>query len=284
MRLGMNMLLWTTEVTLEHLPLFERLKAGGFDGVEVPISENPVSFFEELGRSTADLGLERTAILSLEAHTNPVSPDPAVRAAAVDRLKWAIERVVALGADRLGGPFHSAYAEFSGEPPTDDERKWCAETMRAAAEFAGEAGVTLNTEFLNRFECYVLTTAADARALVREVDHPSFRMLYDTHHAHIEEKDPAASIRACAEEIGHVHVSESDRGTPGTGQVAWAATMRALREIEYEGWFMIEAFSRLSPAFANAIHVWRDYSDPDEIWRDGGPFLRSAWEAAVARA
>ena len=49
-------------------------------------------------------------------------------------------------------------------------------------------------------------------------------MMYDTFHAHIEEKDPRAALQDCADVLVHVHVSENDRGTPGTGQVAWDET------------------------------------------------------------
>ena len=46
-------------------------------------------------------------------------------------------------------------------------------------------------------------------------------MMYDSFHAHIEEKDQARAIASCAAETIHVHVSENDRGMPGTGQVDW---------------------------------------------------------------
>ena len=38
MKVGMNMLLWTTDVQEEHYPLMAELKAGGFDGVELMLS------------------------------------------------------------------------------------------------------------------------------------------------------------------------------------------------------------------------------------------------------
>lgn len=77
--------------------------------------------------------------------------------------------------------------------------------------------------------------SADLAALVREVDHPRVRMMYDTFHAHIEEKDPREALRACSDVLVHVHASENDRSTPGTGQVGWDATFDGLREIGYDG-------------------------------------------------
>ncbi|MDP6763809.1 MAG: sugar phosphate isomerase/epimerase [Planctomycetota bacterium] len=278
MKIGMNMLLWAPVVGEEHFPLFERLKQTGFDGVEIPIHENAVEDYRKLGDHLDSLGLERTGTLALPPHQDPISADAGERAAALERMRGAAERTAALGGTVIAGPFHSAYAVFSGAGPTADEKRRSAEVMHASAEAAGAAGVSLACEFLNRFECYLLNTAADARELVRAVDHPSFSMLYDTHHAHIEEQDVADAILSSATEIGHVHVSENDRGVPGRGLVDWATTFRCLKEIGYDGWLMIEAFSRLDPQFAAAVHIWRDFSnDPDEVQRDGFTFVRDRW-------
>ncbi|MGK0220584.1 MAG: D-psicose/D-tagatose/L-ribulose 3-epimerase [Planctomycetota bacterium] len=282
MKVGMNMLLWTPDVCEEHLPLCERLAKLGYDGLELTLQvDRGSAHYASLGRVFDGLGLERTAIAALDVSTNPLDENPAVRAAALERLRWAVDAAAAFGAPVIAGPFHSAYAHFHGRPATQDERGRCAEVMHAAAEIAGAAGITLACEALNRFECYVLNTAAEGAALVKAVDHPSFKLLYDTHHAHIEEKDSAAAIRFLGDSIGHVHVSENDRGTPGSGQVAWVDSFRALQAIGYDGWLMIEAFSRIDEGFANAIHVWREFDDPDAITKDGLAFIRGAWEQAA---
>ncbi|NNE76522.1 MAG: sugar phosphate isomerase/epimerase, partial [Pricia sp.] len=74
------------------------------------------------------------------------------------------------------------------------------------------------------------------------------------------------------------HISENDRGTPGSGQVNWSDTFRGLKEINYDGWLTIEAFSTIIPEFANAINVWRDYSPADEIYTKGIEFIKSGME------
>lgn len=283
MKLGMNLLLWTTAVTDEHLPLFAKLKETGFDGVEVPLSDAPDSQYRRITKELEVTGLQCTTVTLLDAARNPISPDANVRRAALERLKWAIDRTAQLGGEVMCGPFHSAYKVFSGRGPTEDEKRWGADVLRAAGEEAAKVGVRLGVEFLNRFECYFLNTTADACELVRRVDHPSVGVLYDTHHANIEEKDVAAAIAAGAESIGHVHVSENDRGTPGKGQVRWTETFGALEEIDYDGWLVIEAFSRLQPDFAAAIHIWRDFFvSPEEVYRDGHRFVREMWARATA--
>jgi D-psicose/D-tagatose/L-ribulose 3-epimerase len=282
MRLGMNLLLWTTRVTEEHFPLFAKLRQIGFDGVELPLAvDQPESHYRRVRRELERCGLRCTTVTLVDATTNPISSDAEVRRAAVERLKWAVGTTATLGGEVMCGPFHSAYKVFVGRGPNEDEKRWGADVLREAGEAAAAAKVRLGVEFLNRFECYFLNTTADACDLVERVGRPEVQVLYDTHHAHLEEKDVVRAITAGAKSIGHVHVSENDRGTPGRGQVRWRETFESLKRIGYDGWLVIEAFSRLDPAFAAAIHIWRDFfGSPDEVARDGHRFIRDEWQKA----
>jgi len=278
MKTGMNLLLWTTNVTPEYYPVLGALKKAGYDGVELPIFEGDATHYQAIRAELDKQGLKATAVTVVGPDHSPISPDASVRMAAVERLKWAIEMAAICGVDNLCGPFHSPLAVFSGDPPTDDEKKRAADVLRQAAEFAQAAGVTLCAEYLNRFECYFLTTAADAVKLVKAVDHPNFRTMYDTFHANIEEKDIPAAIRHIAPVMSHVHISENDRGTPGTGHVHWDATFQTLREVKYDGWLVIEAFGRALPALAAATKVWRDlFPKAEEVYIDGLQFMKAKW-------
>jgi D-psicose/D-tagatose/L-ribulose 3-epimerase len=281
MKTGMNLLLWTGLVTDEHFPLLGKIKAAGYDGVELPVFEGEVSHYQMLGKELKKQGLKCTTVTIVGPEANPISPDAAVRKAAVDRLKWAIDCNRALGAETMVGPFHSPLGVFSGDPPTADEKSRAAEVLRHAAEFAKQANLMLAIEYLNRFECYFLTTAADALALVKSVDHPNFRTMYDTFHANIEETRPSTAIKTVAPYLAHVHISENNRGTPGTGQVDWFESFRTLREVGYDGWLVIEAFGRALPALAAATRVWRDFfPSPEHVFTHGIKFMKSMWEQA----
>lgn len=281
MNCSMNLLLWTTHVTEEHFPLLEKLKAAGFDGVEIPIFEGDESHFRKIGAKLKELGLRATAVTVMSAETNPVSSDAGVRRAAGERLKWAIGNLAALGGEILCGPLHSALGVFSGTGPTADEKARCVEVMRAAADHAAQANAYLAVEYLNRFECYFLTTAADTVALADAVNHPHFHAMYDTFHANIEEKAIAPAITSMRDHLIHVHISENDRGTPGTGHVHWAETFKALKSLNYRGWLTIEAFGRAMPALAAATRVWRDlFPHPDEVYTKGLAFIKESWAKA----
>jgi D-psicose/D-tagatose/L-ribulose 3-epimerase len=272
----MNMLLWSTDVTgSQYDQTFEMLGDAGYDGVEIPIFDAEIEKYERLGRRLDDLGLAALAVTARSEHESPISTDPDVRARGLDATRAAIDACTALGAPLLCGPIQAPLGVFSGAAPTADERARAAEGLRRAAEHAQSRGVTLALEYLNRFEMYLVTSAAEAAALVREVDHPNCRMMYDTFHAHIEEKDPRAAIRECADVLVHVHLSENDRSTPGAGQVDWDTTFAALDEIGYGAWIVIEAFGDSLPELAGATKIWRRmFESEEQLARDGAAFVR----------
>ena len=276
MKLGMNMLLWSTDVSgSEYDATFAMLKEAGFDGVEVPIFDREIDKYAELGRRLDALGLERIAVGARGAADDPISADPAVRAEAAAATRANLDAAAALGAPLICGPLAAPLGVFSGAPPTADEKARSVEYLQKVAPYAEERGVTIALEYLSRFEMYLTNTAADLAALVREVGHPYCRMMYDTFHAHIEEKDPRAALQACKDVLVHVHLSESDRSTPGTGQVAWETTFAALGEIGYDGWVSIEAFGGSLPDLAAATKIWRRmFESEEQLARDGAAFIR----------
>jgi D-psicose/D-tagatose/L-ribulose 3-epimerase len=282
MKVGFNMLLWTTHVTEEAFPLLEAIKKVGYDGVEIPLFEGQPEHFEKVGKAIKDNGLGCTSVgvIPDEEH-NPISPDAKHRQGGLQHLKWAIDCSAALNSDVLCGPLYQPLGVFTGEPPTEEEKQRAAEVHREASELAAKSNVALGIEFLNRFECYFLNTMADAAAHVKRVDHPNCGVLYDTFHANIEEKDPVGCIGKHIDAINHVHISENDRGTPGKGHIDWPGTFKALRSNGYDGWLVIEAFGRALPDLAAATRVWRDFfPDREKVYAEGLQFIKEQWKAA----
>jgi D-psicose/D-tagatose/L-ribulose 3-epimerase len=282
-KLGFNVLVWTASIPDALFPIVERLKQIGYDGIEICNGDQDPARYKQLNTHLRNLGLGVTCVTVVGPEANPVSPDKAVRAKALDQLKWNIDRTVDVGSRMLIGPIHSAFATFSRAAPTDDEYQRSAEVLRAAGDYARSAKVILCPEALNRFECYLCNTMAQLRRLVELTNHPNVLGMFDTHHANIEEKNQVEAIKTIAPHLGHVHLSENDRGTPGSGHVNFAEALQTLHSINYDGWMVIEAFSRADPAFANAINVWREFSPAWEIAEGGYTYLRRAIEAAGYR-
>jgi D-psicose/D-tagatose/L-ribulose 3-epimerase len=279
MKYGMNMLLWTTDVNESHYGILESLRKIGYDGVELPVFEMNDIKFANLGRKLDSLGLARTAVTVSTDAANPISADAAVRQAALENLKRAIDCCYSAGATHLCGPIHSALGSFTGQGPTADEWNWGKEILTQAADYAKPAHVTLVVEYLNRFECYFLTCAADAGRFCREVNHSHCKTMYDTFHANIEEKSITGAITSYADQFVHVHISENDRSTPGEGGVNWDETFTALKEVNYDGWLVVEAFGLSLPALAAATKIWRRMF-PDELTlaNNALKFMKTRWE------
>lgn len=275
MKFGMNLLLWTGAMNDDMIPVVASLKEMGYDGVEIPVFEDNIDLYTQWGAHLKEMGLECTAVTVRGEEDNPISADPAVRALGVENNKRALDNAAAAGAVRLVGPYHSALGVFSGQGPTEDEWKWGVDSMRQVAEHAETVGITLGVEALNRFETYLLNTHADSARFVRDVDHPNARMMYDTFHANIEEKDIAQAIRDCSDVCALVHISENDRSTPGTGNVDWDTNFNTLKEVGYDGWMVVEAFGLALPELVAATKIWRRmYESEEQLAGDALKFMQ----------
>jgi D-psicose/D-tagatose/L-ribulose 3-epimerase len=283
MKTGFNLLLWTSHVTEQHFPLIEKLAKAGYDGVEIPVLEGTPADYGKVLKVIRDNGLACDVVTNMpDAQHNPVSPEGKLRRNALEFMKRVIDCTHALEADLLCGPFYQPVGLFTGAGPSDEEKKRAVEHARASAEHAAKAGVTLAVEFLNRFEAYFLTTMDGVAEHVKAVGMPNFKAMFDTFHANIEEADPAASIRAHRPIITHVHISENNRGVPGSGHNDWKGIFKALRSTGYDNWLTIEAFGRVLPAFAAATRIWRDiFESPEALYTAGIRFIRQQWDAAA---
>jgi D-psicose/D-tagatose/L-ribulose 3-epimerase len=277
MRFGMNLLMWTDTLTDEMLPLLEELQEIGFDTVEIPAFDlDNLDNYTKWGKRFDELGLSRTGTAVRGPDENPISPDPAVRRKGIDANKRNVDCCAAAGCRVMAGPFHSALGLFTGKGPTEDEWKWGVEGMQEVAEHAEKAGVKLGIEYLNRFECYFLNTAADGARFVREVDNPACGMMYDTFHSHIEEKSVAEAIRALKGCLVHVHISENDRSTPGQGNVRWAESFDTLKEIGYDEAMVVEAFGLALEKLIPATKIWRRmYQSERQLATDALRFMKA---------
>ncbi|MGB3851218.1 MAG: sugar phosphate isomerase/epimerase family protein [Tunicatimonas sp.] len=273
-KIGFNVLAWSAVVSKDLLPILDRLREIGYDGVEFLIGSPDEAAYRTVGRHAQDIGLEVTTVFVLNAEENIIDPSAAVRQQGLERLRWAIDRAHDLNASLMCGPFHSAFATFAQHAPQEQEYDRSAEALHATGDYAAPANVLLTPEALNRFECYLCNTMEQLKHLVTKVDHPQVQAMFDTHHANIEEKKIDGALLTIAPHLRHVHISENDRGTPGEGHVPWDETFARLAAMDYQGWLTIEGFTRNDPDFANAINVWREFAQPWHMAERGLAFIR----------
>lgn len=272
MKYSMNLLLWGNQIDDRLFPTLELIKEIGFDGVEVPIfNTNPEHWFN-FRKKLDSLGLacETDTICGPGEHL--ISTDPSMRKSTLEHLKRAVDCSLVLGATKLMGPYHSALGVFTGQPHTEDEWKWAVDGLWHLAEYAESFDITLGLEYLNRFESYLVSCGDEMIRLVDDINHTHCKIMFDTFHANIEEKNIGDTMRKMGDRISFIQLSENDRSTPGKGNVDWEGTFKAIRDLKYDGWISIEAFSPKLPV----ANIWRKMFDSEEqLMRDGFAFIKS---------
>ena len=283
MQVGVNLLCLTGFVEERHLVEIRRLKQLGYDGVEIPILTGQPAHYAWLGTELDAIGLRRTATAVVPSpDASPISSDREIRRRGIAHLDWAFDCARALGAESLGGPMHAPIGHFVGSGPTESELAYAADAHRALAERAAAHHMYLSLEALNRFETYFLNTMAQARAYARRVNHPAFRIMFDTFHANIEEQSMTGAVETIAGHIGVVHVSENDRGIPGRGHIDFASIFRAVQSTGFDGWVTLEAFGSGLPELAAATRVWRPlFTVFETLFSESIGFIRKTWDDAT---
>ncbi|MFV8818610.1 sugar phosphate isomerase/epimerase family protein [Haliea sp. E17] len=272
----MDMRLWGETTGVAQLPVLESLAGLGYHGVEIPVNGQGESVLKLLRVALSDLGLAATASTRLPAEANPVSPDPKVRARALDYLRRRIDEAALIGAELLAGGLCQAQGCLSGTPPTDREWEWSRHCLQAAAEHAAGLGLALGLEFQSRYDAHLVNTASAAARMCRDVGLDNIGVTYNTFHAHLEEFNPARALPAAGDYLFHVRLSESHRGELGRGQVQWQETFATLAFLDYSGWLVVQALG-IAEEPARPEHIWRDSFDSrDALATDAIRMVESA--------
>lgn len=277
MKIGMNLLLYTTDPDESIFPTVEKLKGMGYDGMEWPILGTDRKTAEKIRAFNEKHKMPSSAVYAFGPGTNPISMEASERAAALTTIKDRIEVCAALGSPLLCGPIVQTLGHFTGVGPTQQEWKYCVEYLKQAGDHAAKNNVTLVVEYLNRFEIYLLNTAVDAARMCDDVNHPNVKTMVDSFHGNIEEKSLYDAVLAAKRHLKHIHVSENDRGVPGSSKsIQWDDYFRGIKDAGYDGWLMIESFGTALPALAAAAKIWRPlFKDADEVGREGIAFIKA---------
>jgi D-psicose/D-tagatose/L-ribulose 3-epimerase len=277
MRIGINTFLFACPFNDRHCRWFPKFRAWGFESVEIAVASPDDMDWAHVRRKLDANGLVAGSVAAAFGPGRDLRGSPAHQQATIEYVKTLVDRMPILGSRTLIGPFYSEVGRADAETPAAKraQRKLVVRHLKALAAYAGDRGVTLCVEPLNRFETDFLNTCDQAIELVEAVDDPALKILLDTFHMNIEEKDQAAAIRRCGKRLGHLHASGSDRGTPGTDSIAWTGIAAALKAIRYDGDVVIESFTQDVKIIARAAAIWRRIEPTqEEIAVKGGKFLR----------
>jgi D-psicose/D-tagatose/L-ribulose 3-epimerase len=272
-RIGMHTSLWTASWTPEAAEqAIPEAAAAGLDLLEIALL-SPASIDAAHSRKLFEkYGVEPSASLCLpHAARAEVAPD-----AAIAFLMPALDKAHELGCDYLGGVVYSELGWKSGQRPTDGEYANMVKALKPVARKARDYGMRIGLEPCNRYETHLLNTAEQTLTFLERLDEPNVTIHLDTYHMNIEEKGAGAGILKAGAHCSYIHLSESDRGVPGTGTIDWDATFRALARVGFKGDLVMESFVTLPPEIAAALCVWRSVArDRQEVLEKGAGFLKA---------
>ncbi len=250
-----------------NLDQVEAARVAGFDFVETTVvslePEADEARFGEILASYAMLALPvKRCNVFLPRDVRIVGPD--VNWDRVTRyVNTALTRVKHIGAGLV--VFGSGGAR---QIPDGFERERAEEQLvqflAIVADAAEREEITIAIEPLNRRESNVINSVAEAARLAQRVNRPAIRILADFYHME-EENEPLAHITDHAAWLAHVHVADSGRLAPGTGQYPYAAFVARLAEAGYGN----------RPGQLVSVECkWSDFAAeaPQAV-----AFLRSAW-------
>lgn len=247
-------------------------RQAGMDFIEIALLDPPAVDADLGRRLLEEAELSAVCSLGLPEGVWP-SRDPQ---AAVDFLRVAIDKAAALGATALTGVIYGGIGERTGQPPTERELDNVARALGEADGIARDCGLLLGIEPVNRYETHLLNTAAQGVAMIDKVGAEDLFLHLDTYHMNIEEKGAGNGIIAAREHLRYIHLSESDRGTPGEGTCDWDEIFATLAAIGFDGELAMESFVEMPPEIAHGLSVWRPVAEnADDVIGKGLPFLRN---------
>ncbi len=278
MQFGVSTFLWVSPFTTETFDLVYKIKDMGFDIIEVPVEKKELIDWAKLKEVVKECGLNITISGAFGADRDISSDDANIRKNGFNYISDCIKIAADMGSPIFGGPVYSAVGKtrFVSEEQKKKEWDWCVENLKEIAKLAEDQGVIVGVEPLNRFESDMINTADQALSLVKEVSHPNIKIQLDTFHNNIEEKNIPDTIRKIGKDLlCHVQGNESDRGTPGTGNLDWKGIKAALQYIDYQGAVVIETFGAVSEEIAKATCIWRPLANSsDELATEGLAFYK----------
>lgn len=274
---GVSTWLWTSPFNRETVALFPKIKSFGYDAVEIPVEDPSLIDLDLVKKALADQELNPIICGAFGPSRDLTHADAAFHQTCFAYLDSCLEIASQLGAGFVSGPMYSAVGKARLVAPEQRKVEWdlAVSNLRKVCRRAGEFGLDLAIETLNRFETDLINTSEDLMRLIGDINEPQAKAVLDGFHLNIEEPDLESAIRRVGDKLIHVQVSENYRGTPGTGQTNWAAWKRGLEAINYRGTISIESFTPQVKELAGAVCIWKPLvPSQDGFAKEGLEFLR----------
>jgi D-psicose/D-tagatose/L-ribulose 3-epimerase len=244
----------------------------GMDFIEIALMNAPAVDAAHTRALLDRTGMRAVCSLGLpQKNWASVNPEGAIA-----HLKQALDVTKAMGAEALSGVTFGGIGERTGVPPTMAEYDNIAVALDAAATYARSLGLLFGIEPVNRYENHLINTGWQAKWMIEKVGSDNIFIHLDTYHMNIEEKGAGNGILDARDHLKYIHLSESDRGTPGEGTCDWDEVYATLAAIGFKGGLAMESFINMPPEVAYGLSVWRPVAEShDAVMSKGLPFLKN---------
>ncbi|MEL7533714.1 MAG: sugar phosphate isomerase/epimerase [Bacteroidota bacterium] len=279
---GVSTWLWTSPFSTDTLALFPKLKQMGFDAVEIPVEYPELIDPVQTLAALKQYDLKPIICGAFGPSRDLTHDDPKVHQNCFDYLQACFELSNQLGAKFVAGPMYSSVGKARLLSPDERKREWelAVGNLHKVCQMAAANGQSIALEPLNRFETDLVNTASDIARMVADINHPAAKIMLDSFHMTIEERDLAAAFVAVKDHLIHVQVSENYRGIPGTGLSPWQSFKAGLEAIDYQGVVSIESFTTEIKELAGAVCFWKPMADSqDQFATEGLAFLKQLFNS-----
>src|SRR5256886_4741602 len=228
---NLSVMLWTVYKDLPFEQRLEKAAEAGYQAVElVKEFENWTDAVFRRGNSNKrSLGIPFDATAGVWTGT----ADPAARDKFVADLKNFLPiaeklecpAIIVLSGNRVEGLSHDAHHEA------------CIEALKRGADLAAKQKAALLLENIDQEENpkYYLTSVAEGFEIIRKVNHPNVKFLYDFYHEQIAEGNLIEKLDKNIQYTGLVHIADvPGRHEPGTGEINYANIYRKLAQLKYD--------------------------------------------------
>jgi sugar phosphate isomerase/epimerase len=172
------------------------------------------------------------------------NPDPAHRQKAKSFVRNLIDFAAELNAPVIVGSMQGRWGDGVSK---ETALGYLGEAMLELGEHAGKRKQVLLYEPINRYETNLINSIEEGARFLHGLRTSGVKLLADLFHMNIEETDIAAAILSAGPLIGHVHLADSNRQPAGLGHTNFAPIVKALRQINFNGYLGAEALPYPNP-------------------------------------
>ncbi|QES89481.1 sugar phosphate isomerase/epimerase family protein [Rhizosphaericola mali] len=274
---GASMLSWVAPQWKDESGIYaiKKAAAAGFDLIELGLPPSMEINISEIKSTLTKENIQVTCGLNLpkEAHI-PTHPDIAIH-----MIKKAIDIAEQLGSRYLGGVLHGAIGVFSGKSRTKEESDKLIEVWNTVGAYAKTKDIQIGIEPINRYESYVCTSGEEVLNLINLLEVDNISLHLDTFHMNIEENGFYQPVIKSDKNLKYFHMTESDRGMLGEGNVHWEDLFKALSEINYQHPLVLENFTNQVDGIGSPTSLWRPSKyNADDLAKGSLDFMRMMTE------